>query len=564
MNFKQRLILSLSVFTLSVIMITIAITYFFTQNSIASNFNDNIKKSSILGFSYLDAKYPGEWTLVDNKLYKGEVCMNENYDFVDEMSKDTGYMVTIFSGDTRISTSIVDDNGERYINTKASSKVIETVLNKGQNYNGTTIINGKEVQTYYIPIKDSQGTIIGMYFTGIKPITISTAEKSIITGVILFLLILLIVIISFMYLYFKKVLSSLSESAHQFKLMSTKDFSKPFSEKSLQLKDEFGQISNSANEMKHIVGNVIQYIVSSTTSINNAINQTTDRITDLTSNIQNVSAITEELSAGFEETAASAEEMNAATLEIETKIREVSTRANEASSKADNIKDHALSVKTKALDSQNNMASMIVENKELIQNAIEQSKSIDKITILSDSILEITRQTNLLALNASIEAARAGESGKGFAVVADQIKTLAESSHNAVNEIQDVISIVLGSVNNLVSCSENLIDFVDTKVVSDYDMLVHTGEQYFNDTKYFDSILNQFKDTSNQLLVTMENVTKAINEVAITTNDSVEGVSNIANDIMVITSQSEQILSLTESSRNNSNELGNYVSDFKF
>jgi methyl-accepting chemotaxis protein len=538
-------------------------TFLFTQHSISTQFNENIVNTSILGYNYLDDKYPGEWKLVNDQLYKGDVCLNENYEFVDQINKETGYMITIFSKDTRVSTSIQDENGERAIYTKASDKVIETVLNKGEAYNGIATVLGKEIQTYYIPIKDNTGKVIGMYFTGFEPITINTFFKNLILGIIIFLVICLIISIGQMYFYFKFVLKNIVETAQQFKLMSSKDFSKQFSEKSLRGKDEFGQISNSANEMKQIVGSMIGYIVDSTTQINEAIHLTTDRISNLTSNIQNVSAITEELSAGFEETAASAEEMNASTIEIKTRIQDVSTEASTAGEKADEIKERALTVKTKAKDSQEEMVSLIAENKTLIQDAIEQSKSIEEITMLSDAILEITRQTNLLALNASIEAARAGESGKGFAVVAEQIKNLAESSHQAVNQIQNIVAIVLNSVNNLVTCSENLITFVDTKVVVDYDILVQTGEQYYNDTSYFDNVINQFKDTSSHLLTTMEQVTKAINEVSMTTSDSVNGVANIANDIMLITSQSEEILSLTETTRNNSNNLGCYVADFK-
>ena len=57
----------------------------------------------------------------------------------------------------------------------------------------------------------------------------------------------------------------------------------------------------------------------------------------------------------------------------------------------------------------------------VLNQAIEESNSIDQIDALTGEILNIADQTNLLALNASIEAARAGEVGKGFAVVADEI-----------------------------------------------------------------------------------------------------------------------------------------------
>lgn len=73
-----------------------------------------------------------------------------------------------------------------------------------------------------------------------------------------------------------------------------------------------------------------------------------------------------------------------------------------------------------------------------MQQAIENSRSVEEVNALTDEILNISSQTNLLALNASIEAARAGEAGKGFAVVADEIRVLADSSRETAGNIQQI------------------------------------------------------------------------------------------------------------------------------
>lgn len=73
-----------------------------------------------------------------------------------------------------------------------------------------------------------------------------------------------------------------------------------------------------------------------------------------------------------------------------------------------------------------------------LREAIENARAVERISILSDAILEIASRTNLLSLNATIEAAQAGEAGRGFAVVAEEIRNLAENSRKTASEIQKV------------------------------------------------------------------------------------------------------------------------------
>lgn len=102
----------------------------------------------------------------------------------------------------------------------------------------------------------------------------------------------------------------------------------------------------------------------------------------------------------------------------------------------------------------------------------------EKINELTNNILNIASQTNLLALNASIEAARAGEAGRGFAVVADEIRNLAENSRDTANDIQNISVLVTEAVRVLSENAEEMLKFVGTDVIKDYDGFVDVVNQY--------------------------------------------------------------------------------------
>ncbi|MCX8008064.1 MAG: methyl-accepting chemotaxis protein, partial [Coriobacteriia bacterium] len=158
-----------------------------------------------------------------------------------------------------------------------------------------------------------------------------------------------------------------------------------------------------------------------------------------------------------------------------------------------------------------------------MRGAIEQSKAVEQINILTESILQITSQTNLLALNAAIEAARAGEAGKGFAVVAEEIRKLAEDSKNTVNQIQSVTQLVVSSVESLKRNSEKALNFIDTTVVGDYKTMVGIGEQYYKDAESVQDLVSDFSATAEELLASIQSMGKAINEVTISNNEGAQG-----------------------------------------
>jgi methyl-accepting chemotaxis protein len=100
------------------------------------------------------------------------------------------------------------------------------------------------------------------------------------------------------------------------------------------------------------------------------------------------------------------------------------------------------------------MASVDESTRE-VTTAIQQlAGKSEQIGGIVETITGLADQTNLLALNAAIEAARAGEQGRGFAVVAEEVRKLAEQSHDAAGRIADLIGEIQAETTRVVSVVE--------------------------------------------------------------------------------------------------------------
>ena len=99
----------------------------------------------------------------------------------------------------------------------------------------------------------------------------------------------------------------------------------------------------------------------------------------------------------------------------------------------------------------------------LVSSLKEESKKIENVSTL---IISIADQTNLLSLNASIEAARAGESGKGFAVVAEEVKTLAEQTGEASNEIATMVQHIQAEIATVYTMMEKSKTIAEDGIIS--------------------------------------------------------------------------------------------------
>lgn len=294
-------------------------------------------------------------------------------------------------------------------------------------------------------------------------------------------------------------------------------------------KDEIGDMFRAIIRMRQSLRDIVDKLLS--TSI--IINENAEGLEALTHDLKVIadytSEETEKISSGMEEGAATIEEISASSGEMENAVASISGRANEGSLRSNEISKRATDLKNSAIVSKEHSSEIYNKVKKDLESAIEGSKAVKDIEVLSLAILDISAKTNLLALNAAIEAARAGEFGKGFAVVAEEVRKLAEQSATAVGNIKNVAQKVIGSVENLTLSSSQILKYIDEEVLGDYVKFIAVGDKYNEDADNVNKFMVEFSALSEELNASIMDIVRAINEIANTINESSHGVTSISS-----------------------------------
>lgn len=327
--------------------------------------------------------------------------------------------------------------------------------------------------------------------------------------------------------------------------------------------DEIGQMVNGINNFINQLQTIMRKLKQQSETLMSSANSVGKQLAESNENASSVSAFMEQISANMEEISATLGQIASGSNGVLNQVQNMDSHMKDGVDMVSQSKIHASDMYHNTISSKENAGKIIGEIRASLNAALEESRTVEKINDLTQEILDISSQTNLLSLNASIEAARAGDAGRGFAVVADEIRTLADGSTKTAGNIQNISKLVTTAVNKLAQNAEDILHFIDEKVLKDYDDFFNVAQRYEKDTDDIHHLLNDFASNTDTIHSTIQSMNQGLSSISTAVDESARGVTTAAENIVKLVESLSHIQKETENNKHISEDLGNEVGRFK-
>ena len=327
--------------------------------------------------------------------------------------------------------------------------------------------------------------------------------------------------------------------------------------------DEIADLGNGINIFMEKLQGIMKMIIANSQKLEKVVDEVQQSVRTSNDSASDLSAVTQELSATMEEVGHSVGVINQNADSVRSETEMIAERSSSINDYSKQMKENADKMESNARQNMEETSVKVDEILTELNQAIEDSKSVEQVNGLTNDILNISSQTNLLALNASIEAARAGEAGKGFAVVADEIRQLAASSRNTANRIQEINGIVTNAVHNLAGNANNLVEYMTEAILPEFKNFVDSGVQYRKNAAYIESVMDEFNTKTDALKRAVDEIAGSIGTITDAIEEGARGVAGAAESTQMLVEDMDNISSRMEENQQIAGALQKETDVFK-
>lgn len=203
------------------------------------------------------------------------------------------------------------------------------------------------------------------------------------------------------------------------------------------------------------------------------------------------------------------------------------------------------------------------------------AKSIQDVMEITHIINEISDQTNILSMNAAIESAHAGEAGKGFAVVAEEIRTLADSTAENAQQIDNTLKNVSQQITEAIKSSTESfesVEFMNTclrelsssldEINNGMHKLSTSGSEIVSSSKSLNSITESITGSSENISVNTVEITNVVSKIKLSTEFASGNIEEISLGSKEIISTMKEVHSVSEDNKDGLNNLDQMINSF--
>ena len=485
-----------------------------------------------------DSFYLGE----DDNLYKGDYNVTEHTKLADEVKNASNTDVTVFFGEMRYMTSVLNDNGTRALRTQCDDPaVLQNVLRGGRPYFSTAItVRGSSYYGYFIPLNDpATGQVIGMISAIMPQADAKSQINSILYLIVGIVLGIIAVSVAFVYIMVSGMTKKLNACIDGLSQLSEGKLNFRFGEELLSGTDEIGEICRTVKKVRVELTQIVSDIKDVSATLleeSKALSEKTDNTSD---HVNQMEKAVGEIAVGATDQAQETNDASDNILMMGNMIEEAVGQLGNLSASAKSMKERGeVAIEAlRELQATNKKTSSSIDI--IYEQTNVTNESAQKIKEATTLIADIAEETNLLSLNASIEAARAGEQGRGFAVVAAQIQKLAEQSNESANQIERITLSLISDSDKAVSTMSEVKEIMERQS----ENVANTNTQV------------------NNLLQDVEESLEGIEEVVAQTN-SINGVrSNVVDLIQNLSAIAEENAASSEETSASVTEINSIVND---